>query len=413
MSARTTAATLAFIAAAAAVSAGPPASAGEGSSGPYAPAAAPTSPCTVHTTKAIDRPIALVGDPVSVTMHASVTCPVEPFPLHVMLALDGSPSMAGQAVLQARQAAATLVRGLEITPTRATRAGAVRFDGGVATLQQLTNNEARVIRAIARLQARREAALGTQGPPVGPGRPTVGPPVTAAPSTPQGQMKHPPDDTRMDLGLRWSLRLLRSGRKDLPREDITEVVVLLSDGRDPAGCGPALEEARRLRSEGVLIIAVCTGPGCDESCMRALASSPRYYYRAENSGALQSIFQEVRDRFLNVVVRELTLLEVPGEALQVDPADAHPAPDSYDPLTGAMTWRYVYVPREGVTVTVRARPLFGGRLAVAQSSGGTWVDNRGRSGAFAFPELWLGSIDTRVPDAGPRPPGGEAEIGDG
>jgi hypothetical protein len=203
--------------------------------------------------------------------------------------------------------------------------------------------------------------------------------------------------------------LLVQGRAGLNRDEITEVLVLMSDGNDPDGCGPALDEARRLRGDGVLMVSVCVGHVCREACVRQLASSPRYYFRAENAAGLQSIFRQILDRIINVGVRRLEIVEVPADGIDVLVDAAVPAPDEVDAGTGALKWRAVYVPRDGITVTYRARALTAGTMPLASSSGGTLVDNKGRSGTFRFEELWLTALQPDVlsaPRLGPAPPPG-------
>ena len=171
--------------------------------------------------------------------------------------------------------------------------------------------------------------------------------------------------------------MLTKGRTGRNRDEITEVMVVLSHGSDE-GCGPVLRAARQACSQGILMIAVCVGSGCDETCMRQVASSPRYYCRAENSSALSGVFDQIRDRLSSIVVRRLEIKDtLPGNMAYVANSANPPQSDPADPAD-YLVWEEAYIPREGVTYTFRVQPLQAGAWPTNLETTGRLVDTKGR-----------------------------------
>jgi len=128
--------------------------------------------------------------------------------------------------------------------------------------------------------------------------------------------------TRIDMGILEGMKVLRQGRGG--EKDITEVMVVLSDGGNNAGCEPVLQAARQARAQGVLMISICVGSGCDAQCMRQVASSPRYYFEAESASALRTVFQQIRDihpRLPVVMVTKSEETETLKDAIGADISD--------------------------------------------------------------------------------------------
>jgi hypothetical protein len=325
-------------------------------------------------------------------MNVKVICAGEAFPLHLVLLLDASSSMSGDPEREMRAAALHFVESFAVDGPSGRRIGVVQA-GRVRTVLRLSSDQEAILTAVKRVRSERELPA------------TARPPGTPVPDG------GGPDQTQLDRAFHEAHKVLIRGRAGLDRDTLTEVLVVMSDGKDPQGCDPALEQARKVRGDGILMVSVCVGRDCQEECMRQLASSPRYYFRAENTAGLAAVFQQIRDRLINIVVRDLEIVEVPGEGIETLPAGAVPAPDAVDASTGALTWRAVYVPRDGITVTYLARPLASGTMPLARSSGGTFRDNKARFGSFRFEDLWLTAVDPDVLSAprlgpGPTPPAG-------
>jgi len=93
--------------------------------------------------------------------------------------------------------------------------------------------------------------------------------------------------TRIDRGLDAAFEILaRARRQGSPRRPF---VVLLSDGRQPAGADAALVTAARLRAGGVTLHAIGYGDTHDAAHLRALAGDPARYHVAAQGGALRTV----------------------------------------------------------------------------------------------------------------------------
>lgn len=314
--------------------------------------------------------LVLVGDTVSVTLHARGLCRDAPFPTHVAVVLDASASMGTDGLETMRLVAVRFVRGFGPSEAASRRAAVVQFDEGSRTLTQVTGDAARIARAFAKVG-------------------TLRPPITPPPRTPPagGALPGPDDRTAIDLGLDDAYRALVSARRLHPHpDDISEIVLLFSDGRDPRGCDPALDRARDLKANGVRIMAVCVGPGCDDRCLCRLASGPRYCFRAEPGASGPALFPP-RDPALAPGIRSLCIETALGPGLAFDAGSGNPPVGRSS--AGGLQWCVTAVPTEGVTVSFRARVLEPGTRPLTSAAAARLVDERGRAAARAYPERWL------------------------
>jgi uncharacterized protein YegL len=341
----------------------PSASAGAGAAAGPSVTPTPAEGCVAEYTKAAGPDLVLLGETVDITLTVKATCFARGISLHVVLVLDGSNSMAGQPSRAMKSAAERLVRRLDMETYPSTQVGIVEFDSVAGTRCRLTNDTDRALGCVDRVQAS--------------------------------------GGTAIDRGIQEGWKVLRQGRSGLDMDRITEVMVLFSDGRNDAGCGPVLNAARKVRGQGVLTIAVCVGADCDEACMRQVASSPRYYFRVENVSDLWSIFDQIRDRPINVAVRLLEVKDVLPANMAYVPDSAVPAQAEPAQPVDYLLWRDTYVPREGVTYTFRVRPLQAGRWPSNLNATGRMVDNRGRVTTWTFDSPW---VTVLRPDALPTLP---------
>ena len=74
-----------------------------------------------------------------------------------------------------------------------------------------------------------------------------------------------------------------------------EVMIVVDDGGNNAGCSPILAGANQVKSQAVLLKTVCVGSACDRACLRQAATSPRHFYDAGTSAALIDIFGDIYD----------------------------------------------------------------------------------------------------------------------
>jgi Mg-chelatase subunit ChlD len=317
-------------------------------SGPLEQNADP-SPCRPEFAKVAYPKVILLGEEVGVTLTVKAVCDGVRFPLHIVLVLDASSSMVGEPDRQMKAAAATLVRGLQMADNPATMVGVVQFNSTARTLTALTNSEGQAVAAIYKLQMH------------------VG--------------------TRIDAGIREGLKILRQGRGN--DKDVTEVMVVLSDGGNNDGCAPVLQAASQAKGQGVLMISICVGSGCDSQCMRQVATSTRYYYEAENAGELTSIFKEIRDSLVKVNLKALVVKDtLPGGVAYVQDS-ARPRPGRPDVVSNWLEWTDVYVPEGGVTYTFAVRPARTGYMPTNQEGWGRLTDNKGRTREWYFQVPWV------------------------
>jgi len=230
----------------------------------------------------------------------------------------------------------------------ATKVGVVEFNSEARTLSQLTNKENRAIGAINR--------IGANG------------------------------GTRIDAGILEGIEVLRQGRGG--EKDITEVMVVLSGSGSNDGCNPVLQAARQARGQGILMIAIGVGPGCDEQCARQVASSPRWYFSAESPEGLHGVFQQIRDRIF-FDVRELKVTDTLSEFVRYVPDSAEPEPSAPWNPSQWLQWDDVYVPMGDVTYTLTVRPLVPGYIPTNEEARGVLRDNKGRSKEWTFPVPWI------------------------
>jgi uncharacterized protein YegL len=323
-----------------------------------------TSPCRPASNAIVEPSVALFGETVDITLTVKAVCPPERVPLHLVLTLDASDSIAGPAERQMKQAAAALVRGLDMGEYAEVRTAVVEFNDDARRLCLLTDDEERVINAIAR---------------VGPDRPFH---RSVRDDAPDG-------NTRIDLGITEAHRVLSQGRRGSSYYERTEVLFVMSDGHSDTECGEVVQAAHKAKQQGVLVIAVCLGTDCDERCMRNVASAPRYYFRAENAGHLTSIFHQIRERLINIDLRRLVVEETLSPTMAYVPGSAAPPPAEHSPDGGWMKWVTDYVPREGVTYTLKAKPLRVGNMPVNQVATGKLIDHRGRERTWTFDVPWV------------------------
>ncbi len=72
------------------------------------------------------------------------------------------------------------------------------------------------------------------------------------------------------------------------------VVILLTDGRsNPRPASEAVDEAARLKADGVVIFTIGLGAELDDAALTAIASKPAFAFRASDGAALEAIYREI------------------------------------------------------------------------------------------------------------------------
>ncbi|MCB0215566.1 MAG: VWA domain-containing protein, partial [Chloroflexi bacterium] len=227
------------------------------------------SACAVDLQASARPPVLLAGETLQLELELRATCLGPSHSKSVVLVLDASGSWLGQPIQAQKDAARELVRRLDLPGNPSTRVGVAMFNSSARTLCQLTNEVGRVL-----------ACVGKFGAGGG---------------------------TAIDRGIIEGLRVLRYGRSVPSGERITEILVVLTDGQNNAGCDSVERAALQAKNQDVLMITVCVGPDCDAACMRAAASSDRDFLAIPDLAGLVGASDRIADRILGLSLRETSL----------------------------------------------------------------------------------------------------------
>ena len=305
------------------------------------------SSCTMIVSKRAMPSSILLGETVGVTLSVTPLCSGEQYPLHVVLVLDASSSMEGDPEREMKKAAKELIRNLNMKDNPATQIGVVVFSNSADINCQLTNQSGRATECINSIRS-------------GGG-------------------------TSIDAGIKRGMQVLTAGRSGFASPDeIREVMIVLTNGENNSGCGPVEAEANRVKGQGVLLITVCLGPDCDTECMRRVATSARYFFETLSATDLTLVFEDIRKSFINVILRQLTVIDcIPANMQFIVGSDKPPAKDTGVDY-GKLTWQTSFVPKTGVTYTFQLRPLEVGCHPTNDGASGEFRDNKNRTGSFIF-----------------------------
>lgn len=311
----------------------------------------------------------LLGDTVAVTLALRATCIGLPLSLHVVLVADPSDDMRSADLRDMREGMIRLVDRLDLKNSSGTYVGVVDVGEDARPLTVLVRDVDRLKAAIGRID--REG------------------------------------DTRIDLGIREAGRMLRLARANVhSHASPNEVIVVFSDGRCATGCEEAKRAARQAKAQGFLIIAVCVGANCDARCMRSVATSSRYFFQVDNFNGVTSVFERIRRDIRQLVVKHWVITEMlaPDVAYVPDSAEP-PAVESDGGRT--LVWSDNYIPEDGLTYTLRVRPLVAGRSNIASRVTAFIRDNQDiaytLTGPTPLPVQVLQPVPLATPGPTPRP----------
>lgn len=288
-----------------------------------------------------------LGDTAAITITFRRECVDPIYPLHIALVLDGSGAMAGSLTRDMKAAVLDFVKDLDLGGNPNTKVAVVEFNTQSRVLCQLTNDAGRVNSCIRRVGAEGGVAI--------------------------------------DRGIAGGLQVLVRGRGGSGSSDIYEVMVLVSQGHNDAGCSPVLKAAGQVKGQGVLLITVCAGRDCDAQCMRQAASSPRYFFTLDTMGLLGPIFQQIRQRIRGITLNQVTVTDTLPANMRYVPDSADPAPKEIGPNGDYLIWQTNYVPRDGVTYSFEVEPQELGCHPTNGEARADYKDNQNRSGSYAFP----------------------------
>ena len=212
---------------------------------PPTPTATPTATAAPTVTPTVESKVLYL--PLALTERCGPTL----VRADVILVLDTSSSMEGSKLADAKEAAVTFVRLMDLTAGH-DQVAVVRFDSDAELVSELSRDLAAVARAIRGLEAR------------------------------QG--------TRIDLGLLRALDELQGPRRI---DGNTAAVVLLTDGIQTGARGEELSAAQRLKDVGVRLYTIGLGPDVDEATLIEMAGGASRYYFAPGSRDLKRIYTDV------------------------------------------------------------------------------------------------------------------------
>jgi hypothetical protein len=136
-----------------------------------------------------------------------------------------------------------------------------------------------------------------------------------------------------------------------------------------------------------------------------MASTPRLFFRASDSDDLVDVFERIQERILKINIRLVQVKDTLGTDMSYVPGSAVPPQNEPEHPDRWLIWEDVYIPQEGVTYTVKAKPLRTGHLPTNLEAIGRFTDNKGRSKDFTFSVPWVTVLEpfplaTRVPLTG-------------
>lgn len=319
----------------------------------------PGSPCVAEAMVVSAPHFFLLGETVEVTMAVHAVCAGEPVLGDLALVIDASEQVSSGGPRRIRDAAVRLIDVLEAPGSGNWRVAVVSFAGDTRRECALTDNFARARTCVDRATVRR--AGGSPG-------------------------------SRLDLGITAGLRALQAGRRAAATADLSEVMIVMSNGNCSAGCGQAVRAAGKVKADSVLVVAVCFDDDCDVRCMDQVASSTRYFFVDPVPREFYSMFQQVRDRLQNIWIGSVVVTETISPTVAFVDGSAAPPPKSIDAAHRVLVWETGRLPKDGVTLTYRVRPIIPGKVPVSGGAVGRLVDNKGRPGVFAFPATWVTAL---------------------
>jgi hypothetical protein len=320
------------------------------------------SPCLAVGEATVQPRLLLLGETTAVTLALRVVCPVEPpIPLHVVLVIDGSGSVEAESRAGIKQAAGRLVDAIARNYPES-RIGVAGADARARSPCPLTGELDQVKQCIDR--------AGAGGSAAG------------------------------DAGIREGLRVIFAGRRAAADADaISEVMVWFSSGKYDRGCDPLLGAASQVKRQGIIMITACLGGDCDTPCLRAAASSSRYFFTDIDS--LLRVFDRIRSDAARLGVRRVTIIDVLPPTVAYVPLSAEPEA-VLSPAGDQLVWTVNFVPPDGLTVTLRLRPLHAGRHSVSLETVAEFIDNKNHTGSFTYPAITVTVLEP-YPHATPTP----------
>lgn len=304
-----------------------------------------------YSTRVISPSMIRICETAEVSMTVKVSC--EDTPLHVMISIDKSGSMIGQPIQDVKEASDALLDVLINENNPNIMAGAISHGDPPRIDQKLTDKLNLVKGKIRGLSAGGEDNL-----------------------------------PKSIIMAKQELVNERSKSRAEP----VAVMVVLSDGGQTYPPSEAIKAANQAKGQNILVIAVCiengTPGGCD--AMKKVASSRRYYFEAQGTSGLKTIFRKVAQDITRAAVsfRSLVVEETLPEGLEY--VDMSAVPEAvYDPAERTLTWDLDAAPVGGQGLGYRVKPADLYTYTVSAKTEANFRDSRGGMGEIIIPTAQL------------------------
>lgn len=307
--------------------------------------------CRMSGEKVVGPRQVRLGETARITLTLRTDCPVQSRAAgaDILLLMDISSSMTGDAFTAAQSAAVTFVLN---TDPAAHRVGLIAFSDWALPTQPLTADLGRVVAQLEGLRVVQDDGATDLKP-------------------------------ALELADRWLGEQLRPGAQ--------AVVILLTDGQYEGAPDPQ-PAAAALRARGADIYAIGLG-GADQDTLLGIAGRPDRYFDAPRPADLAPIYRAIRRLVAAKATGQVLIDDRMGEHIALVPASADPpAVEGVDRLR----WGFSALPISGITLTYTIRPELPGRWSANRSAVADYVDGDGRPGRFEFPVPLI-----EVVDAGP------------
>ena len=296
--------------------------------------------CSVTVDKRAAPAAAKVGEAVTVALLANGDCPQGDGRIDVALVIDRSGSMAGPAIVGAKNGALAFLG--ELAPGAA-QIALVAFSTAADVLQPLTGQFADVVKGVRQL-------------------------------TPAGQTNFFPALTAALAELEGP-----SARAGVPK-----VVVLMTDGR-PTDRSRVIAISDEVKAKGITLYTIGLGADLDTDLLARMATSADRFYAANSELDLAAVYADIGRRIsISELFRTATVTDVVPPDMRYEVGSAQPAA-AWDDATRTLTWTLSNVPISGLRLSYVVRPTQTGLRPTNVRADLDYVDITGAPGAATFP----------------------------
>ena len=220
------------------------------------------------------------------------------------------------------------------------------------------------------------------------------------------------ENQNLAAGINEVKRMLPTDPVDCDARTNDNVLITLSSGIPWDECSPIAKAIRGVHSNSVHTMAVCMQNRCRETrCLRqAVVSSHRYFFPriSDFSSVLHKIEcmrnsvepapNSAKPDVINVTVKQVSIVEHLAEGLEYIPDSTVPAAH-WSEENRTLTWPiYDFIPKDGVTLRYRTKPLGNGNIKISKGAEIRWRDNQNLEGASILPPTSVLVLGGMKPD---------------